>query len=79
MQILSVLQQLNYLEYLTPTDFEVLKDKFTDNIDDKKQYPKPISEPELDEYICILRYRVEVYFHHNIAEIATQFGKSNND
>jgi hypothetical protein len=78
-QILSVLQQLNYLQYLTPTDFEVLKDKFTDNIDDKKQYPKPISEPELDEYICILRYRVEVYFHHNIAEIATQFGESNND
>ena len=57
----------------------MLKDKFTDNIDDKKQYPKPISEPELDEYICILRYRVEVYFHHNIAEIATQFGESNND
>lgn len=78
-QILSVLQQLNYLEYLTPTDFEVLKDKFTDNIDDKERCPKETNKPELDDYICILRYRVEVYFHHNIAEIATQFGKSNND
>lgn len=78
-QILSVLQQLNYLQYLTPGDLQVLKGKFTNNIDDKKKHSEAINDLELDEYICILRYRVEMYFHYNMAEIAMQFGKMEGD
>lgn len=68
--IISVLHQLGYLQFLSPKDFLLLKNKFDGN---NSCTEDTATTPSNDDYVCILRYRVEMYLHHNTAEISTMF------
>ena len=70
--IVSILQQLGYLQLISPNDFQLLKENYHGiTRDQSDEYNNPICE--LDEYICLLRYRVELYLRNNTAEIAMNF------
>ncbi|OUN36298.1 hypothetical protein [Lachnoclostridium sp. An76] len=70
--IVSILQQLGYLQLLSPRDFELLKRNYHGISKDS-----PASSANticgLDDYICVLRYRVELYLRNSTAEIAMNF------
>lgn len=74
--IISILHQLGYLQFLSKSDFQLLQKNF-DGLDINAGAPNRFSDTgqatELNGYICILRYRVEMYLHNNIAEISTMF------
>lgn len=70
--IISILHQLGYLQFLSKADFQLLQKNFN-GMDITKTSANTGYETELDDYICILRYRVEMYLHNNIAEISTMF------
>lgn len=64
--MISILHQLGYLQFLSYSDFDMLKASFNGA---KIESSKVVSE----KYVCILRYRVEMYLHSNTAEISTMF------
>lgn len=72
--IISILNQLGYLQFLSKEDFQLLQKNF-DGIDisTNSNVAPPERDVHIDNYICILRYRVEMYLHSNIAEISTMF------
>lgn len=70
--IISILHQLGYLQFINQKDFELLRNKF-DGKNQKSTSSAEDDEIVLNDYICILRYRVEMYLHYNTAEISTTF------
>lgn len=76
--LISILHQLGYLQFLSVEDFQLLKDSFNGvDISDPNYSASPVSgkpkEDRSESYICVLRYRVEMYLHDNTAKISTMF------
>lgn len=70
--IISILQQLGYLQLLSPHDFKLLKQNYHGfSTSDNKNHDNTVCN--LDDYICVLRYRVELYLRNSTAEIAMNF------
>lgn len=70
--IVSILQQLGYLQLLSPQDFELLKQNYH-GISEAPSASSANAVCTLDDYICVLRYRVELYLRNSTAEIAMNF------
>lgn len=70
--IVSILQQLGYLQLLSPQDFELLKQNYH-GISETFSASSANTVCDLDDYICVLRYRVELYLRNSTAEIAMNF------
>lgn len=70
--IVSILQQLGYLQLLSPQDFELLKQNYH-GISEAPSASFANTVCDLDDYICVLRYRVELYLRNSTAEIAMNF------
>lgn len=70
--IVSILQQLGYLQLLSPRDFELLKRNYH-GISKDSPASSANTICDLDDYICVLRYRVELYLRNSTAEIAMNF------
>lgn len=65
--IISILQQLDYLKFISENDFQLLMDKYNGIVSPSTKTPAPKDT----KYICLLRYRAELYLYYNTAEITT--------
>lgn len=70
--ILSILQQLDYLKFINKEDFNLLVRKYNgDSLTTEKEATTSQIDLSKIEYICLLRYRAELYLYSNTAEIST--------
>lgn len=71
--ILSILQQLDYLKFVSTKDFQLIIDKFNGIEESLNSTTYKDSIFTDTEYICLLRYRAELYLYSNTAEISTMY------
>lgn len=69
--IISILHQLGYIQFINKNDFILLRKHYNGYSGDGMTQGS--TGYELNDYICILRYRAELYLRNNTAEIATNF------